>query len=336
MSPDPAPPNKFDFRGYKVWKVSDWSRPVGSPGPGEEDWALVAEFRLFNYYNPDRSPVLNNRLSAPAPCEFPSGTVMSDIPCVFIPVADSNQLVYLERDDIWNQQTGQVIRPNLTVDCSRLPTGGCETQEGCIIPPTRDSCQIETRTRYQVGRYSFVDRGVKNGFMYFYSVTAFDSTDVGITESRRSAVEAEGVVPQASAKSGKSVTVVPNPYRGYANIQQRPSAWDLTPNSTDPTGTHIDFYGMPPGKWTLRIFTISGDLVQVIQSQDAVNESIRPPVAVGDTAVPGYTRQQDTPNDGQARWNLISRNGQDIVSGVYLYTVDSNEGIQRGKFVVIR
>jgi len=48
------------------------------------------------------------------------------------------------------------------------------------------------------------------------------------------------------------------------------------------------------------------------------------------------TRQQDTANDGQARWNLISRNGQDIVSGIYLFTVESSRGTERGKFVIIR
>jgi len=348
ISPDPAPPNKFDFRGYKVWKVADWSRPVGSPGPAEEDWALVAEFRFFNYYAPNGTPVASNRLPVPEPCtrtfrEIVNGkelewtyTAASDTPCVFIPVANSNQLIYLERGDIWNQQTGQVIKPNTALDCRRLANGQCEGQEGCVIPPTRDACQFETRPRYPVGRYAYTDNGVKNGFMYFYSVTAFDSTEVGLTESRRSAVEAEGVVPQASPGVGKSVTVVPNPYRGFANIQQRPSAWDLTPNATDPTGTHIDFYGMPAGRWTLKIYTISGDLVQEIRSDDAVNESIRPPVTIGDETYSGVTRQQDTPNDGQARWNLISRNGQDIVSGVYLFTVDSKEGIQRGKFVVIR
>jgi hypothetical protein len=47
-------------------------------------------------------------------------------------------------------------------------------------------------------------------------------------------------------------------------------------------------------------------------------------------------RQQDTPNDGQARWNLISRNGQDVASGIYLFTVNSSKGTQRGKFVIIR
>jgi len=76
--------------------------------------------------------------------------------------------------------------------------------------------------------------------------------------------------------------------------------------------------------------------VQELHSTDAVNESIRQPVNVQGTSYPGYNRQQDNPNDGQARWNLISRNGQDVVSGIYLFTVDSSEGTQRGKFVIIR
>ncbi len=52
--------------------------------------------------------------------------------------------------------------------------------------------------------------------------------------------------------------------------------------------------------------------------------------------MPGYNQQQDTASDGQARWNLISRNGQDVVSGVYVFVVQSDLGTQRGKFVIIR
>jgi hypothetical protein len=205
--------------------------------------------------------------------------------------------------------------------------------------------------QYPIGRYQYLDRDVKNGFVYFYSVTAFDSVyeaESGITTElggRRSAVESEGVVPQVGTRPGKLVWVVPNPYRGYARIAERPSAWDMTPNATDPTGTHIDFMGLPMGEWTIKIFTVAGDLVAVLNSTDPVNESLRPEVRVerrvgGSTQtsiLPGYNRQQDSPNDGQARWNLISRNGQDIVSGIYIFTVESQqEGTQRGKFVVIR
>jgi len=32
---------------------------------------------------------------------------------------------------------------------------------------------------------------------------------------------------------------------------------------------------------------------------------------------------------------LDSRNGQDVVSGIYLFTVESKPGTQRGRFVII-
>jgi exopolysaccharide biosynthesis protein len=82
---------------------------------------------------------------------------------------------------------------------------------------------------------------------------------------------------------------------------------------------------------------VSGDLVQQIHSDDAVNASTRRSVTGNDGVIrPGYNRQQDFANDGQARWNLISRNGQDVVSGIYLFVVDSEQGQQRGKFVIVR
>jgi hypothetical protein len=134
------------------------------------------------------------------------------------------------------------------------------------------------------------------------------------------------------------VWVVPNPYRGVHNIQERPSSWDLTPNASDPTGTHIDFLGLPDGQWSIKIYTLSGDLVNTLNSNDAVDASTRNSNVIDShgQSHSNVTRQQDTSADGQARWNLISRNGQDVVSGIYLYTVASKRGTERGKFVIIR
>ena len=322
-TPDPKT-GQFDFRGYKVWKVSNWQRPVGAGGPGEDDWTLLAEYRYFNFaahnYTVDTT------------------TGQKVCPQVFIPALGTTKPVCLDSLDLWNQQTGDVIKPDTTVGCITDPvTGQCVT----VTANKLGLAQLETRTKYDIGRYRYVDTQVHDGFVYFYSVSAFDSTGQGAAavelNSRRSAVEADGVVPQASTGTGKGVWVVPNPYRGVHTINDRPSAWDLTPNATDPTGTHIDFFGMPRGAWTIRIYTVSGDLVQTLHSTDEVNESIRNPVTdtKGNTH-PGYNRQQDTPNDGEARWNLITRSGQDVVSGIYLFTVESSQGTQRGKFVVIR
>ena len=101
-----------------------------------------------------------------------------------------------------------------------------------------------------------------NGFVYFYSVAGKDSTGqrdvnggrgtLAEQEGRRAAIEADGVTPQsAQGTAASQVYVVPNPYRGSAQ-------WDLTPNAADPTGTHVDFFNMPAGQWTLRIFTDRG------------------------------------------------------------------------------
>ena len=327
---------QFDFRGYKIWKVSNWQRPVGTGGPGEDDWTLLAEYRIFDH-------AADNRFVCPPESVLAGVCAPTDTLCplVFIPQTESYERLCLKNGDLYDRQSGNVIHPDPSVLCRGWPT--CETSEGWRNGQT--SGPKLAKNRYPVGRYRLLDRAVKNGFLYFYSVTAFDSTGSrdAITElaSRRSAVEAEGVVPQSAADAanmGSKVWVVPNPYRGARFIKDRPSSWDLTPNATDPTGTHVDFFGLPPGDWHVKIFTVSGDLVNELTSKDAVNESVRGEATdQAGNKHPGYNRQQDTANDGQARWNLISRNGQDVVSGIYLFTVElGGSVVNRGKFIIIR
>lgn len=335
---------QFDFRAYRVWKVAGWQRPVGASGPNDDDWALLAEYRLFDYAdsNYTHDPISDTLV---CPMVFvPNYDYPAGHPHCSAPGADPLQLreggcrdtatvkICLRTGEFWDRQSGKILRPE-AVDCIR-DSAGCVQDSGYIVGTTTYGPK---RTRYPVGRYMIVDREVKNGFVYFYSVTAGDSTAGSQLFGRRSAVEADQVSPQSAVKTGKSVWVVPNPYRGFTAIQARPSAWDLTPNATDPTGTHVDFMGLPPGKWKIQIFTVSGDMVAELHNDDEVNQSVRSPVAGPDGKVrPGFNRQQDTPNDGQARWNLISRNGQDVVSGIYLFVVNSDQGLQRGKFIVIR
>ena len=179
------------------------------------------------------------------------------------------------------------------------------------IDETKDGMPI-----YPVGRYRYEDTsGLINGKVYFYSVVAFGIAAVknpitGNVENVElaglpHAVETEGIVPRWDSANGcDRVTVVPNPYRGRAD-------WDLIPSERDPTGTKIAFRNLPVALSTLRIYTLSGDLVQEVQ-HDGQN------------------------GDGTYFWNLISRNGQNVVSGIYLYVVDSGKELCRGRFVIIR
>jgi hypothetical protein len=73
----------------------------------------------------------------------------------------------------------------------------------------------------------------------------------------------------------------------------------------------VDFMGLPRDHCTIKIWTIAGDLVAQLD-------------------------HDGSSGDGQVSWDLISRNGQDVESGIYLFTVDSRAGHQVGRFVIIR
>jgi hypothetical protein len=342
VTPDPVT-GVFDTRSYRVWRAAGWQRPPGSSGPSETDWEILRELRLFDQAdsNYTRDPAADTlvcpRVFVPAhvyPAGDPHCADPAATPLPFGGCEDTATVsVCLARGDLWDRETGEVIVPDRSLDCARDSLGRCVQASGW---DSRTGILV-TRTRYPVGRYSIVDREVKNGFVYFYSVTAGDSLSNGReTYGRRVAVEADEVVPQAATR-WSGVWVVPNPYRGFRAIGDRPSSWDLHPNSTDPTGTHVDFMGLPPGGWSIRIYTVAGDLVAELHSDDPVNAATRRPVTDSSgRRQGGVNRQQDSADDGEARWNLISRNGQDVVSGIYVYVVDSSFGRQRGTFVVIR
>ena len=167
--------------------------------------------------------------------------------------------------------------------------------------------------RYPVGRYRVTDETTLDGFDYQYVVTSVirnrppgaPPSQWTEAESPFTAVFDAKVVPHAAAQGASGrVWVVPNPYRGRA-------AWERPPVPGDVFTRHVDFLGLPRARAVIRIYTVAGDLVQTLA-------------------------HDGTGGDGQQPWNLISRNGQDVESGIYLFTVDSPLGHQVGKFVVIR
>ena len=111
--------------------------------------------------------------------------------------------------------------------------------------------------------------------------------------------------PRAAARDkGTGVWVVPNPFRARA-------AWDLPPVDGNRLTRHLDFMGLPRTRCLIKVWTLAGDLVARID-------------------------HDGSGGDGQAAWDLVSRNGQEVESGVYLFTVESALGHQIGRFVVIR
>jgi hypothetical protein len=175
----------------------------------------------------------------------------------------------------------------------------------------------------------------------YYSVTAFDfgNPRSGL-QSLESAKLANSIFVAPSGSDRKKPGVVPNPYRAnenytrayntitYNNIDNTSVSWENRDDGSAEYWTQTDrrlyFYNLPE-KCLIRIFTVSGDLVQVI-SHDSGNK----------------IDQLDKWNASYAEpWDLNNRNKQQVVSGLYIFSVEDKtsdgKGITDvGKFVIIR
>jgi hypothetical protein len=195
-------------------------------------------------------------------------------------------------------------------------------------PPglTPEMCDtLESMARWNLGYeggkryYRYIDREAKNGLPYFYAVTSYDHSflkGVPYEADRFNSPSSNFLftISRSDAQSsrdfnGKEVYVVPNPVTDGAM-----EPWRLEPNNADVTGLKCEFRNLPECRSTIRIFTVAADLVQVIH-------------------------HDGNGGSGTAEWNLVSRNGQDVTSGVYIFAVEpENRDFPTtiGKFVIIR
>ncbi len=154
---------------------------------------------------------------------------------------------------------------------------------------------------------------------YWAAVTAFDFgfATAGITaqESRlQETITSAWAIPSSAEVAGEkaSVYVWPNPYRydgdyelkGYENHDQ---------SLYIDRGRRIHF-GNLPARCKISILSLDGDLVREIIHEYA----------------------PDDPNSTHDAWDLITKNYQLAVSGIYYWVVESATGNQTGKLVVIQ
>jgi len=170
--------------------------------------------------------------------------------------------------------------------------------------------------------YQLLDRGVLNGMIYTYAVTSFDQGDTLLGVDRlennigRGRTTTKVYMANSPAANGMDrIKVVPNPFMGSSRFN------NPNPIETNPWVNRVRFINLPSDA-TITIFTLAGDLVKTIRSNDVVYKS-------RDVAVTGdFT--------GVAEWDLTTKNNQETVSGVYIYVVESSKGTHTGKFVIMR
>jgi hypothetical protein len=178
-----------------------------------------------------------------------------------------------------------------------------------------------------IGKYRYVDTDVHNGMPYWYAVTAFD--DGSAEKVVNKATGTVDSIPRYGSYSqamqlvyprgnpslvGDKVRIVPNPYPGMSEesrITGR-AVGDMAEYEGDPSGRRVRFVNLPR-RATVRVFSLSGDLVWSGYFEDPLDANGEPP-----------------------GWNLVSRNNQEIVSGMYIVHVESPVGSEVTKLIVVR
>jgi hypothetical protein len=308
----------IDFEGYRIYVGRD-SRP-GS-------FAIVASYDIEDY---NKYIWNNNRPAGPGWEMLETPYSLQELRCAygkscdddtFDPleypihnpyVAGNDSLFYFEAQDFNASRlgigTGIVKRfPNQAYPTSLHP----------------DSAQPEELTAdgyLKYFEYEYVMNDLLPTVEYWVNVTAFD---FGFPQSGLPSLETSASLgaksafpvlnPDAGQQDALNVYIYPNPYRIDGGYRSRGYEGRLEDDRPSDRVRAVHFANLPP-LCTIRIFTLDGDLVREIPH-----------------GVPS-----SDPNFGHDSWDLLTRNTQLAVSGLYYWSVETPDGrSQVGKLVII-
>ncbi|HOD66059.1 MAG TPA: hypothetical protein PK186_12930 [candidate division Zixibacteria bacterium] len=191
-----------------------------------------------------------------------------------------------------------------------------------LIPSEADPSELTPDGFFKYFEYEYIIDSLLPTVPYYVNVTAFDygSPSSGLSSLETSkTVGSKMAYPLATAQAVEQenldVIVYPNPYRsdgGYRALGfEGRGADDI--NRPDSRVRDLHFANLP-AKCTIRIYTLDGDLVREIK----------------------HDMDPSDPNASHDSWDLITRNTQMVVSGLYYWTVEDEEGnTQMGKVAII-
>lgn len=184
--------------------------------------------------------------------------------------------------------------------------------------------------------YKYEFANLLNGWLYSVAITAFSDGDKfsGLPSLESSILATEinaipGVRP-AQLDTVADVGIYPNPYYVSAHWDTRVGLDGNKPER----GRKIYFYHLPE-RATIRIYSMSGDLIRTLEHDAATNN--------GEDI--GWYQQMGTTGDthpifsgGEHSWDLLTDNDQAIASGMYIVHVqDKQTGTQKtGHLLVVK
>jgi hypothetical protein len=108
---------------------------------------------------------------------------------------------------------------------------------------------------------------------------------------------ADGILAANAKDELKNIKVVPDPYYAYS------SGWEIAQGENE-----IRFQNLPE-QCTIRIYTLSGDLLQTLEHNNSTGDEV---------------------------WNLQSASRRLVVSGIYIYHVETKYGDRLGRFAIVK
>ena len=118
--------------------------------------------------------------------------------------------------------------------------------------------------------------------------------------------ESASVSSELAKSSLDDIAVVPNPYVATNVIEPRNTI------EREKRGYRRMYFDNLPAKCTIRIYTMTGELVRVLEHDSALD-------------------------DGQEYWDLLTKDNMEVAYGLYFYHVDAPDiGEKIGKFAIIK
>ncbi len=291
----------MDFEGYRIYY---------SEGKRLTDYILLWSYDLNNYNMYSWEPVKQRWHLSLMPL------LVDSLATLFGPEFDPD--LYYSTDYTYevNGEYYYFTRQNWNVS-DLSGSGGIRR----VYPEADLSNQFDTTAEgfHRFYEYEYYIENLPPSKPVYVSVTAFDfgSRKIGLSSLESSpnlnSVEAYPLPStEVVEEDALEVQVYPNPYRidggyaagGYENRRQILSA---------ERARAIHFFNLPK-ICTIRIYSIDGDLIQEID----------------------HYQPEGGPKAQHESWNMISRNTQAVVTGIYFYHVESEMGEQLGKIVIIK
>ncbi|MCK4606128.1 MAG: hypothetical protein KAU35_02410 [candidate division Zixibacteria bacterium] len=315
--------HEYDFEGYRVYLGRDDRR---------ESYSLVASYDRDNYdkytWNGNRYPEPCWELrdipftlddlrclygSGDDPCQDDSFDPLDYMPGSYYAHPEyPDSLFYFE----WHDHNACV--PGVSTPIRKVYPDELDPSTLPLDSLTPDRYTEDGYFKYY--EYDYVIEGLLPTVPYWVNVTAFDH---GSPKSDLEALETSVTMGAQCADSYGSegmadgtddrIYVYPNPYRIDGDYRSRGFEGRTELDRPDYRVRAIHFANLPP-RCTIRIYSLDGDLVRELE-------------------------HNTDPSDGTGNhhtWNLITRNTQMLVSGLYYWTVEMPGGVvQMGKLAVI-